>query len=158
MNINATLIVQIITFAFFVWFTMKFVWPPITKALDERQNKIAEGLAAAERGEKELELARYKAVQDLKEAKLQAAEIIDKAQKRAAHLLDEAKQAAQTESARLIQVAQEQIEQEMNQAKDSLRKQVSKLAIAGTEKILEREVNEQTHQAIFDKLVQEIGV
>ncbi len=158
MNINATLIVQIITFAFFVWFTMKFVWPPITKALEERRNEIAEGLAAAERGQKELELARYKAVQDLKEAKLQAAEIIDKAQKRAAHLLDEAKQSAQTEAARLIQVAQEQIEQEMNQAKEALRKQVSKLAIAGTEKILEREVNEQTHQAVFDKLVQEIGV
>ncbi len=158
MNINATLLVQIITFAFFVWFTMKFVWPPITKALEERQNKIAEGLAAAERGQKELELARYRAVQDLKEAKLQAAEIIDKAQKRAAHLLDEAKQSAQSEAARLIQVAQEQIEQEMSRAKEVLTKQVSKLAIAGTEKILEREVNEQTHQAIFDKLVHEIGV
>lgn len=158
MNINATLIVQIITFAFFVWFTMRFVWPPITKALEERQNTIAEGLAAAERGHKELELAQYRAVQDLREAKLQAAEIIDKAQKRAAHLLDEAKQAAQTESARLIQMAQEQIMQEMNLAKATLRKQTSKLAIAGAEKILEREVDEKTHQKIFDQLVQEIGV
>ena len=158
MNINATLLVQIITFALFVWFTMKFVWPPITKALEERKNKIAEGLAAAERGQKELELARYRAVQDLKEAKLQAADIVDKAQKRAAYLLDEAKQGAQADAARLIQMAQDQIEQEMNHAKEALRKQVSRLAIAGTEKILEREVNEETHKAIFDKLVQEIGV
>ncbi len=158
MNINATLIVQIITFAFFVWFTMRFVWPPITKALAERQDKIAEGLQAAERGKKELELAQYRAVQELKEAKLQAADIIDKAQKRAAHLLDEAKSTAHTEATRLVQVAQEQIAQEINQAKEALKKQTSKLAIAGAEKILEREVNEQTHQALLEKLVQEVGI
>jgi F-type H+-transporting ATPase subunit b len=157
-NINATLLVQIITFAFFVWFTMKFVWPPITKALEERKNKIAEGLSAAERGQKELELARYRAVQDLREAKLQAAEIIDKAQKRAAYLFEEAKVTAQTESGRLMQVAQEQIAQEVNQAKETLKKQTSTLAIAGAEKILEREVDAGTHQKIFDQLVQEIGV
>lgn len=156
MNINATLIVQMITFALFVWFTMRFVWPPITKALEERRNKIAEGLASAERGKKELELARQRAVQDLKEAKLQAADIIEKAQKRVTHMLEEAKSNAQGESARLIQMAQEQITQEVNQAKEALRKQVSKLAIAGAEKVLEREVNETTHQALFDKLVQEI--
>lgn len=158
MNINATLIVQIITFAFFVWFTMRFVWPPITKALDERRDKIADGLAAAERGQKDLELARYRAVQDLRDAKVQAADIVDKAQKRAAFVLDEAKKSAQTESARLIQMAQEQIMQEVNLARESLRKQTSKLAIAGAEKILEREVDEKTHQAIFDQLIQEIGV
>ena len=158
MNINATLIVQIITFAFFVWFTMRFVWPPITKALDERRDKIADGLAAAERGQKDLELARYRAVQDLRDAKVQAADIVDKAQKRAAFLLDEAKKSALTESARLIQMAHEQIVQEVTLAKESLRKQTSKLAIAGAEKILEREVDEKTHQAIFDQLVQEIGV
>lgn len=145
-----------ITFAFFVWFTMRFVWPPITKAMEERQNKIAEGLASAERGKKELELARHRAVQDLREAKLQAADIIEKAQKRANHMLDEAKSSAQDESVRVVQMAQEQIAQEVNLAKDVLRKQVAKLALAGTRKVLEREVDEATHQALFDKLVQEI--
>lgn len=158
MNINATLIVQMITFAFFVWFTMRFVWPPITKALEERQNKIAEGLAAAERGKKELELSQHRAVENLREAKLQAAEIIEKAQKRVSLMLDEAKAQAQGESARLIQMAQEQIAQEVNHAKDALRKQVSVLALSGAEKVLEREVDKTAHQAIFDKLVQEIGV
>jgi F-type H+-transporting ATPase subunit b len=157
-NINATLIVQMITFAFFVWFTMRFVWPPITKALEERQNKIAEGLAAAERGKKELELSQHRAVENLREAKLQAAEIIEKAQKRVSLMLDEAKAQAQGESARLIQMAQEQIAQEVNHAKDALRKQVSVLALSGAEKVLEREVDKTAHQAIFDKLVQEIGV
>lgn len=156
MNINATLIVQMITFAFFVWFTMRFVWPPITKALEERRNKIAEGLAAAERGKKELELARHRAVEELREAKLQAADIIDKAQKRVSHMLDEAKGSAQAESARLIQMAHEQINQEINQAKEMLRKQVSKLAVSGAEKVLEREVDASAHQALFDKLVKEI--
>jgi len=156
MNINATLIVQMITFALFVWFTMRFVWPPIAKALEERRDTIAEGLAAAERGKKELELARHRAVQNLKEAKLQAADIVDKAQKRAAHLLDEARIAAQGESARFIQSAQEQIAQEIHHAKDVLRKQVSQLALTGAEKVLEREVNATTHQALFDKLMVEI--
>lgn len=158
MNINATLIVQMITFAFFVWFTMRFVWPPIVKALEERQNKIAEGLAASERGQKDLELARHRAVQELREAKLQAADIVDKAQKRVAHMMDEAKINAQHESARLLQMAQEQIAQEMNAAKEVLRKQVSKLALSGAEKVLEREVNETTHQALLERLTQEIGV
>ncbi len=157
MNINATLIVQMITFAFFVWFTMRFVWPPITKALEERQNTIAEGLAAAERGKKELELSQFRAVENLRDAKLQAAEIIEKAQKRVSHMLDEAKVQAQGESARLIQMAQEQINQEVNHAKEALRKQVSVLALAGAEKVLEREVDQTSHQAVFDKLVQEIG-
>lgn len=156
MNINATLIVQMITFALFVWFTMRFVWPPIIKALEERQNKIAEGLAAAERGKKELELAQHRAVQELKEAKLQATDIVDKAQKRVAHMLDEAKTTAQQEAARLLQMAQAQIEQEVNHAKDALRKQVSQLAVCGAEKVLEQEINAASHQALLDKLIQEV--
>jgi len=146
-----------ITFALFVWFTMRFVWPPITKALEERRNKIAEGLASAERGKKELELARYKALQEIKEAKLQAADIVEKAHRRVSQMLDDAKKAAQDESARLIQLAQDQITQEVNQAKETLRQQVSALAVLGAEKILERQVDKNAHQALFDKLVEEIG-
>lgn len=145
-----------ITFAFFVWFTMRFVWPPITKVLEERRNTIAEGLASAERGKKELELARHRAVQDLKEAKFQAAEIIDKAQKRAAFMLDEAKTAAQDEAARLVHAAHEQITHEVSKAKEALQKQVTKLAVCGAEKVLGREVNEASHQAFLDNLIHEI--
>lgn len=158
MNINATLIIQMITFALFVWFTMRFVWPPMMKVLEERKNKIAEGLSAAERGKKELELARFRALQDLKEAKVQAAEIVEKAQKRATLLVDEAKVSAHEEGLRLIQSANAHIAQEVTHAKEVLQKQIASLAILGAEKILGREINMDSHQVLLDKLVEEIGV
>ena len=137
---------------------MRFVWPPMMQVLEERKNKIAEGLAAAERGKKELELARFRAVQDLKEAKVQAAEIVEKAQKRANLLLDEAKTSAHEEGMRLIQSAQVQIAQEVTHAKEVLQKQIASLAVLGAEKVLGREINMSSHQALLDKLVEEIGV
>ncbi len=156
MNINLTLIGQSITFIIFVWFCMKFVWPPIMGALHERQKKIADGLAAAERGQHEQELAEKAAAEKLHEAKEQAGEILAQAQKRAGEIVDEAKNDARTEGERLVAAAQSEIEQEVNRAKEALRKQVASIAVAGASKVLEREVNESAHGDILDKLVAEI--
>lgn len=156
MNINLTLIGQSITFIIFVWFCMKFVWPPIMGALQERTKKIADGLAAAERGEHEQVLAEKRATEKLHEAKEQAGEIIVQAQKRASEIVDEAKNDARTEGERLVAAAQAEIEQEVNRAKEILRKQVASVAMAGATKVLEREINESTHADILDKLVAEI--
>ena len=156
MDINATLFVQMVTFALFVWFTMKFVWPPITKALEERQDKIAEGLSAAERGKRELELAQHRVVDALRVAKQSAADIIDKANRRAGQIIDEAKNQARIEGQRQAKLAQEQIERDLNQVKEGLRKQLAGLAVAGAEKILQKEVDASTHSSLLDQLVEEI--
>lgn len=156
LDINATLIVQMITFALFIWFTMKFVWPPIMKALEDRQNKIADGLAAAERGQRELELSQHRVTEELKDAKSQASEIVDKANRRASQIIEEAKATAHEEGVRLAKVAREQIEQEVNQVKDALRKRVAVLAVAGAEKILERQVDEAANSELLDNLIQEL--
>ncbi len=156
MDINATLLVQMITFALFVWFTMKFVWPPISSALDDRQAKIADGLAAAERGQRELELAQARSTESLRDAKAQASAIIDKANKRSAQIVEEAKGLAREEALRIEKVAKEQIQQEVNQAKDALRKQVASLAVVGAGKILEKEIDESANSALLDKLISEI--
>lgn len=156
MNINLTLVLQMLVFAVFVWFTMKFVWPPLVKALHERQEKIADGLAAAERGRRELELAQHRAKDEMKLAKVQSAEIIEKANRRASQIIDEAKDDARTESMQLAKIAQEHIAQEVNRAKDVLRKQVATLAVAGAEKILMREIDEQANHALLDNLIKEI--
>ncbi|NOY66820.1 MAG: F0F1 ATP synthase subunit B [Gammaproteobacteria bacterium] len=156
MNINLTLFGQSITFLIFVWFCMKFVWPPIMAALKEREKKIADGLAAAERGEHEQELAEKAAAEKLHEAKEQASEIIVQAQKRASEIVDEAKTDARAEGERLVTAAQSEIEQEVNRAKETLRQQVAGIAIAGASKVLEREIDESSHGDILDKLVAEI--
>lgn len=156
MEINITLIVQIFVFVTFVLFTMKFVWPPLARALEERQEKIADGLASAERGRKELELAQHRVKTELKQAKAQAHEIIEKANHRAAELLDEAKEDAQREAQRQIKLAQDQFAQEVNSVKASLRTQLATLAVAGAEKILRREVDEQANQGLLDQLIEEI--
>ncbi len=156
MNINLTLVVQMLVFAVFVWFTMRFVWPPLVKALEERQEKIAEGLAAAERGRRELELAQHRAVDELKQAKVQSAEIVDKANRRAAQIVDEAKEDARQEVQKMAKIADEHIAQEVNRAKDGLRKQVAALAVAGAERILVREIDEQASHALLDNLIKEI--
>lgn len=156
MNINATLIGQSISFVLFVWFTMRFVWPPIIKALEDRRAKIAEGLAAAERGKQERELAQERAKELLVMAKHQASEIITQAQKRATEIVEEAKENAKTEGQRLIEAANAEIEQESNRARAHLRQQLGYLVIMGVEKILHKEINAQAHQDIVDHLAQEI--
>ena len=156
MDINLTLIVQMLVFAAFVLFTMKLVWPPLAKALEERQDKIADGLSAAERGRKELELAQHRVKDELKHAKVQSADIIEKANKRAAQIIEEAKDAARQEAQMQIKLAQEQLVQQVNHAKEELRKQVAKLAIIGAEKILMREVDAKANTALLDNLIEEI--
>ncbi len=156
MNINLTLIGQTISFFFFVWFCMKYVWPPLIRAMEERKEKIADGLAAAERGKHEQQLAEERAKEDLKAAKQQASEILAKAERRAGEIIDEAKASAQEEGARIRTAAQAEIEQEVNRAKETLRKEVSGLAIAGAEKILGREINAEAHKEVLDELVSQI--
>lgn len=152
MNINATILGQMIAFAFFVWFCMKYVWPPLTAAMAERQKKIADGLEAADRAEKDLELAQSRVADQLKEAKSEASGIIDQANKRATQIIDEAKEQAREEGQRLIAGAQAEIEQEVNRAKEQLRAQVASIAIAGAEKILEASIDENAHAELAEKL------
>jgi F-type H+-transporting ATPase subunit b len=156
MNFNATLIGQSITFIVFVWFCMKFVWPPIMHALDERRKKIADGLAAAERGKHEKELAEERAREILRDAKDQAGVIISRADKRAAEIVEEAKGDARAEGDRIKSAAQAEIEQEVNRVKEELRGQVVSIALAGAGKVLEREVNESAHAELLNKLAAEI--
>ena len=156
MDINLTLVVQMLVFAAFVLFTMKLVWPPLAKALEERQDKIADGLSAAERGRRELELAQHRVKDDLKQAKAQSADIIDKANKRASQIIEEAKEAAKREAQIQAKLAQEQLAQQVNHAKEELRKQVATLAISGAEKILMREVDAKANSALLDNLIEEI--
>jgi len=156
MNFNATLIGQSITFIFFVWFCMKYVWPPIMNALEARKKQIADGLAMADRGKHELELAAKKAGDSLRDAKAQAAEVIAQAEKRAAQIIEEAKLAAKDEGDRQLAAAQANIAQETNRARESLREQVALLAVAGAEKILRREVNAQTHADLLGQLKAEL--
>lgn len=156
MEINFTLIVQMLVFGAFVVFTMKFVWPPLEKALQERQDKIADGLAAAERGQRELELAQHRVKDELKQAKLQASEIVEKANKRGTQLIDEARDDARAEAQKVAKLAHEQLGQEVNQAREQLRKRVATLAVAGAEKIIRREVDEKTSHALLDNLIEEM--
>lgn len=156
MDINATLLGQLITFAIFVWFTMKYVWPPITKAMQEREKRIADGLAAAERGKHDLELAQHKISEQLRDTKIHAAEILDQANKRAGQIIEEAKQRAREEGERLLAMAHHDIEQEMQAAKQKLRSEVAKLAIAGAEKILTHSIDSATQQDLVKQLITEI--
>jgi len=156
MNINATLIGQAISFAFFVWFCMKFVWPPIMAALEERKKKIADGLAAAERGKHEQELAEQRAKEVISEAKQEASNIIAQAQKRASEIVEEAKDTARTEGDRIIASANAEIEQEVNRAKEHLRGQVVSIAVAGAGKVLRRELDEKAHDDLLKDLVSQI--
>jgi len=156
MNINATLIGQAIAFFLFVVFCMKYVWPPIMHALEERKKKIADGLAAAEHGKHEQELAEERAKDLLREAKEQAGEIINRADKRAAEIVDEAKGDARAEGDRLMTAARAEIDQELNRVKEELRGQVVSIALAGAGKVLEREVDESTHAELLNKLAADI--
>ncbi len=140
MNLNLTILGQMITFALFIWFTMKFVWPVLTQAMEERRQKIADGLAAAEQGVKELELAHYQSEAIRTEAKAEAASIIEQANTRAHHMVEEAKETARIEGGRLLELAKSDIQKEYTQAKEILMEQVSQLAVAGAEKVLQQEL------------------
>ncbi|PJD92380.1 MAG: F0F1 ATP synthase subunit B [Legionella sp.] len=156
MSINVTLIIQMLVFGCFVWFTMKFVWPPMQKALAERQSKIAEGLAAAERGRRELELAQHRVLDELKDAKHQANEIIEKASLRAAQIIEEAKEQAKVQTDHAAKVAAEHLVQEVNRARDALHKEIGKLALIGAEKILKHEIDESRNHFLINDLIAEI--
>jgi F-type H+-transporting ATPase subunit b len=155
-HINLTLIGQSITFLIFVWFCMKFVWPVIRNAMDARTQQIAEGLSAAERAHRDLELAKDKVSSQLKDAKVEAASIIEQANRRAAQIIDEAKDRARGEGDRIKASAQAEIEQESNRAREQLRAQVGALAVAGASRILGRAVDENAHRDIVDQLAQEL--
>ena len=156
MNINLTLIGQLIAFAIFVWFCMKFVWPPITNAMDARQKKIAEGLDAAGRAERDLKLAQEKATEMLRETKKTAAEMLDKANKTASEIIEEAKVQARVEGDRLVANAKTEIDLEVNRVKEDLRAQVSVLAIAGAEKILGSSVDASAHNQLVEQLAAQL--
>ncbi|MBB3230644.1 MULTISPECIES: F0F1 ATP synthase subunit B [Halomonas] len=156
MNLNLTLIGQAIAFAFFVWFCMRFVWPPVMQALQERQKKIADGLDAASRASRDLELAEEQANETLRESKEQAAEILEQAHKRSNQMIDEAREQARQEGERMITQAKSEIEQEINRAKDELRSQVSRLAVVAAERILESAIDEKQHGKLVDKLAEEL--
>ena len=140
----------------FVWFCMKFVWPPIIVALDERKKKIADGLAEAERGFKQQELAEQKAEKKLHEAKQQASDILGQAQKRANEIVEDAKSIAAEEGNRIKETAHAEVEKELNHAKEQLRTQVSTIAIAAAERILKKEIDEHSHQNALDDLAAQI--
>ncbi len=156
MNLNATIIGQSIAFAVFVWFCLKYVWPPITAAMAERQKKIADGLEAADRAQRDLNLAQNKAADELREAKVKSAEIIDMANKRANQIVDEAKDKARDEGQRLIAGAQAEIEMEVQRAREVLRAQVAAIAISGAEKILEASVDQAANEELVKKLASEL--
>ncbi len=156
MNINATLLGQTIMFAMFVWFCMKFVWPPIMAALDARKKQIADGLAAAERGKHDLDLAAKRSAEVLREAKEKAAGIIALGDKRASEIVEEAKTHAHVEGERIVTAAKAEIEQEVFRAKEQLRTQVSGVALAGAGKILGREIDAKAHNDLLEKLLTEI--
>jgi F-type H+-transporting ATPase subunit b len=155
-NINLTLVGELIAIIVFVLFCMKKVWPPIISAIEERQKKIADGLEASERAEKDLELAQAKATEQLKDAKAQAAEIIEQAKKRGNQLVDEETQRGHSEREKIIAQGYAEIEAERNRAKEDLRKQVATLAIAGAQQILQREIDANAQNDIVEKLVAEL--
>lgn len=156
MNINFTLIAQAITFAIFIWFTVKFVWPPLLNAIEKRQKEIADGLAAANEGKMSLEVASKKNAEALEQTKQKSSEILGQAEKRASQIIDDAKVTANSEAERIKSSAQSEIEQEINRAKEDLRGQISNLAIAGAEKILEKEIDKKAHAEMLTKLAKDL--
>lgn len=156
MNINLTLFGQMVTFAVFVWFCMRFVWPPIREAMQEREKKMADGLEAADRANRDLELAKESIAEKLREAKAQAAEIVDQANKRANQLVEEAKTQAREEGNRIVAAAQSEVDQEYKRAREELRSRVSELSVIGAEKILQSSVDRSKHGEMLDRLAAEL--
>jgi F-type H+-transporting ATPase subunit b len=152
MNFNLTLITQAAAFALFIWFTIKFVWPPLLRAIEDRQKQIADGLAAGEQGRKALEISTREAEQVVHGARDRAAEIISQAEKRGAQIIESARNAAREEGQREAAAAKAEIEQEVTRAREQLRDQVAQLAVAGAEKILRREVDAKAHAQLLDSI------
>jgi len=155
-NITVTLFAQMLAFGLLIWFVNKVMWGPLSGIMEARQKRIADGLAAAEKGKHEEELAKQKAVEMLKKAKEQAAEVVAQGQKRASEIVDEAKETARAEADRIVSAANAEIEREMNQAKEALRAQVASVAVAGAEKVLKREIDAKSHDALLSDLAAEI--
>jgi len=155
-NFNATFIGQSIAFLFFLWFCKQYVWPLFANILEERRKRIADGMEAAARAQKDLELAQEKSTDQLKKAKADAAVIIDQANKRAAQIVDEAKVQAREEGKRIVAAANAEIEQEINRAKENLRKEVAAIAVAGAEKILEAKIDQAANEELINKLASEL--
>ncbi|MDE2288386.1 F0F1 ATP synthase subunit B [Pandoraea sp.] len=156
MNINATLLAQTVVFLILAWFTMKFIWPPLIKAIDERAKKIADGLAAAEKGQADLELASKRVDKALAEAREEGAKRISEAEKRAQAVGEEIKQNAQAEAARIIAAAKAEAEQQAIKVRESLRGEVAALAVKGAEQILRREIDAKAHAELLDQLKAEL--
>ena len=156
MDLNATLIGQTIAMIVFVWFCMKFVWPPLMGMIEERQTEIADGLAAGEKGARALELAEVEKGKLLDDARGQARDIVDQASARGGNIVDEARSLGEQERERILAAAQSEVEQEVNRAREELRRQVGAIAIAGAEKIISREITASAHQDLLDKLAAEI--
>jgi F-type H+-transporting ATPase subunit b len=155
-NINATLFLQAIVFAILVWFTMRFIWPPITKALDERAQKIADGLAAADKAKSELANANKRVDEQLGLARVEATKQLGDAEKRAAAIVDEAKKRAEEEGAKIVAAAKAEAEQQVMRAREALREQVAALAVKGAEQILQKEVNASVHAELLGRLKTEL--
>jgi len=156
MNITVTLIAQMAAFVLLIWFVNKVLWGPLNALLSERQKRIADGLAAADKGRHELELSEQRAVEALQEAKAKAAEIISLSEKRASEIVEEAKDNARAEGERLLAATRAEIEQEYNRAKEDLRARVAEIALAGAERILKREIDRKAHDQILQDLVKQI--
>ena len=156
MNITATLFAQIVAFALFIWFVNKVLWGPVTKMMADRQKRIADGLAAADKGKHEMELAEERAKELLRDAKTQAGEIIAQAEKRGNEIIEESKQTARSEGERLKSAAQAELEQEVNRAREQLRSQVAGIAVAGAQRILKREIDAKAQSDLLKDLVAQI--
>ena len=157
MNINATLFAQMIVFGILIWVTMKFIWPPLTLAMDERAKRIAEGLSAAEKARKDLADADARVADEIRKARVEATQIIDKAHQQANQIIEKAKQDAIVEATRQKATAAADIESMAHRAREELRGQVASLAVSGAEKILKREIDATAHKALLDQLVAEMG-
>jgi len=155
-NLNATLLAQIVVFAILWWFTMKFVWPPITKALDDRAKKVADGLAAADKAKLELQSANKRVEDQLVQSRNETAKLLADAEKRAQAIVDEAKRRAEDEGAKIVAAAKAEAEQQSIQAREALRSQVAVLAVKGAEQILKREVNAGVHAELLTRLKTEL--
>lgn len=156
MSFNLTLIAQAVAFALFIWFTVKFVWPPLLRAIEARQKTIADGLAAGELGRKSLEVSKRQSDEAIAAARGRAAEIVAQAEKRGAQVLEEAKNAAKAEGDREKAAAKADIQQEVSRAREQLREQVAALAVAGAEKILRREVDAKAHADLLDGIKKQL--
>ena len=156
MNITATLLAQIVAFALLIWFVNKVLWGPVTKMMADRQKRIADGLAAADKGKHEMALAEERAKDLIRDAKTQAGEIIAQAEKRGNEIIEESKQTARSEGERLKSAAQSELEQEVNRAREQLRSQVAGIAVAGAQRILKREIDAKAQSDLLKDLVAQI--